>query len=266
MFNSTAPEPKITFLGQRQFFFVFFAKACCWINVSLSELPLVSDVVFARIFIPGMFWSVFAQNLNVPAGKIRRVLLLLNKVPLIQTGRIRRVLVSSVLTDNTTTLLPLRWKHGPPLIVPNCAVLNSTVRLDGNAVWDYPTGSVTSHPGWALPLGLQNQGHTNWVPAGSFASTEQWGQAGGCSLSPRAGGSSGPAYPNKMQIKPNSITLAVTAEIPPLPCDLLCTAGIIVRHQAESVDDGGQLFKLLPTKHAWLSRTKGLEKTIWNHL
>lgn len=70
-------------------------------------------------------------------GEIRWVLLLLlNKVPLITTGRIGHVLVSWVLTDNTVTLLPLWWKHPPPLIVPNlcCAELN------GKTWWIYSLG------------------------------------------------------------------------------------------------------------------------------
>lgn len=65
VFNAAVPEPTRRFLSQRQ----FLQKPAVELKVCLTALPLVSDVVFARIFIPGMFWSVFTQNLNVPAGK-----------------------------------------------------------------------------------------------------------------------------------------------------------------------------------------------------
>lgn len=70
---------------------------------------------------------------------------------------------------------------------------------------------LTSRPEWARPPGLQNQGRTNWVPAGSFASTEQSVQAGERSLSPRAGASWGPACGSKAELQ--------------LSCHHSCSAG-----------------------------------------
>lgn len=64
MFNSAVPETKIRFPVQRE-----FLPKQPLSQRAPTALPLVGDVVFARIFVPGMFRSVFAQNLNVPARK-----------------------------------------------------------------------------------------------------------------------------------------------------------------------------------------------------
>lgn len=34
----------------------------------VKSVPLVTEIMLSRIFIPEMFWPVFSQNLDVPAG------------------------------------------------------------------------------------------------------------------------------------------------------------------------------------------------------
>lgn len=151
VFNAAVPETKITFLVQRE-----FLQMQLELKQPLIALPLVSDVVFARIFIPGMFWSVFTQNLYIPAGKL-----------------------GQECWDYVTII---------SIIIQGSWARQVSERL-------------TSRPEWARPPGLQNQGRTNWVPAGSFASTERSVRAGECSLSPRAGASWGPACGSKAEVK-----------------------------------------------------------------
>lgn len=219
VFNAAVPETKITFLAQRE-----FLQKQLELKQPLTALPLVSDVVLARIFIPGMLWSVFTQNLYVPAGKSGQEC----------WGYV--MIIPTIIQGSRAENEPGGWASVSPPAQNGLGPLGckiKAVQIESQQDLLPPLSSrcklenAVSHPG---------QGRAGARP---------------------------------VEAKQNWSSAAITPAgwiLPALSWDSLCSTGIIVGHQAEPVNDRGQLLKLLPAKHSRLSWTEDLENTSQHHL